>query len=159
MKGIYKNAMAIGLVGALLVLCVFAVTSLVANEEIKSYETGPHDRLSDDVGFFWYLLFFGVSPFIVIGSGLMSTFLLRRLISSEKDAVIAATIASAVPCIIGTAVITGCLFISTSVGHILPYYDQMLISQSVSMSVCLTSQAFTVAISVGSAFILYKIRD
>ena len=123
MKDIYKNAMITGLVGALLILCLFAITSFIANEDIKNYQTMPHDYMSDDVGFFWYLLFFGASPFIVIGSGLMSTFLLRRQISSEKEAVIVATIASVEPCIICTAAIVGYRLISTSVGNILPYYE------------------------------------
>jgi len=159
MKDIYKNAMITGLAGALLILCLFAITSFIANEEIKNYQTLPHDYMSDDVGFFWYLLFFGASPFIVIGSALMSTFLLRRQISSEKEAVIVATIASVEPYIVCTAAIVGYRLISASVGNILPYYGQMLTSQPVPMPACLACQAFGVAISVGSAYVLYRIQD
>jgi hypothetical protein len=121
MKDAGLVALKVGLAGAAVLLMLFAVMSFLIDRGLDDYYNKPHDWISDDVGFFWQLAYFGLSLVVILANGPASVLAAIDRIKTGPEALAVPAVACGMVVIMSTIAIT-IYETALSAGNLLPYF-------------------------------------
>jgi hypothetical protein len=157
MKDSGLAALKIGLIIASILLVLFAVMSFLIDRSLDDYYNKPHEWISDDVGFFWQLMYFGLSLVAILASGPASVLAARDRINTRPEAIAVPAVAC------GTVVIVSTIGIAVyetvlSAGNLLPYFRVHYTYQVAPMiQQCLPAMIVCGAVSVIFGYLLFTV--
>jgi hypothetical protein len=158
MKDAGLIALKVGLIGAVILLLLFVAMSFLIEGDIDDYRNKPHDWISDDIGFFWLLAYYGISIIIIFVSGPASTLAAQARIRTNKEALAVPAIACTAEVVLSIAAIM-IYGAALSAGNLLPYFRDIYIYQITPMFFLYISTIIgCVIISVLFGYLLYAAR-
>jgi hypothetical protein len=122
MKDAGLAALKVGLVGAAVLLMLFAAMSFLIDRSLDDYYNKPHDWISDDVGFGGHMMYFGLSLVVILASGPASVLAAKSRIKTRTEALAVPAIACGTVVIISTIAIAAYVTV-LSAGNLLPYFQ------------------------------------
>jgi hypothetical protein len=154
MKKSWKAVLVTAALGAGVLLILFIAMSCLMNWSLDDYANGPHEYISDDVGFFWLLLFVGLTLAVIMATGPIAAWLARGDAGSKKEALVVPAIACALELLLAATIIE--LYgRAVMAAHILPYFSDMYPNHIVPITLLCTPLYLSCAIM--SAIIGYRI--
>lgn len=158
MKDTRLAALKVGLVCAAVLFVLYVMMSLLINNSLYDYYNRPHEWISDDVGFFWLLAYFGIANVIILATGPVSTLAAYAGIRTNKDALAVPVIACTAEVILSIAAVM-IYGAALSAGNLLPYFRDIYTYQIAPMSfLCMPVFIWSGIISVFFGYLLYAAR-
>jgi hypothetical protein len=159
LKDTWLSAVKAGLICAAILFVMYVAMSLLVDNALYNHDKNPYYPVTDDPGFGWLLVYFGLSFLVILASGPVATWAAGARIRTNKDLLAVPVITCAIGIILSDVAIIA-YNAALSTGYLLLYFRDPYTSQATSMiGYCLPLTLVCCLISVALGYATFALKN